>query len=583
MRMPGWRWPKQSLRIQLSISVLVMTLPLVGMLLYNNFYAIDVVRGQVADSYKNTLAFYMNQTDAGLSDIDSYMNTLAGGPDVIALDLAVQEADYYMAKVYLYNKLSRDINLYPKLSSFFVYAADRRDYVDIPIGDMTYQESERYKEYMIDLVERQATPIGLGTKRWRHTAIDESHILLNIVKAGDVYLGAWIHTEQLLAPLQSLKLAEGGRTLLATDEGVPLTDLYHVKDQGIVLKSELDDYYLSGFDKRYLIVGKNSNRGNFSLFALIPDKSVLAKLPYLQQLVWLVTLAAIFFIPIGLFLMRRAILVPLGRVLIAMKKIRSGDWGVRVKKLEGSDEFVLLGNSFNAMMDEIQTLRINVYEEQLSKQKEELQRLQLQVNPHFFLNSLNIVYNLAKVKNYSLIMEMTLALIQFFRYLFRSNTSFVKLKDELEHTRNYLKIQSLRFPDKLTWNIDAPVYLSEIPIPPLIIQSFVENSIKHAVTLEEPAHIGVQIRFGDEESGSTMEIQITDTGRGFSLEVLEALQAGRSVENELGEHTGIWNVQRRLRLLYREASSIQFYNDPKAGGATVIMNLPTHTVKEEQA
>src|SRR5690606_15991816 len=144
-----------------------------------------------------------------------------------------------------------------------------------------------------------------------------------------------------------------------------------------------------------------------------------------------------------------------------------------------------------------------------------LQRLQLQVNPHFFLNSLNIVYNLAKVKNYRLIMEMTRALMLYFRFLFRSNTSFVKLADELEHTRNYLNIQTLRFPDKLSWSVNAPDYLSDIPIPPLVIQSFVENSIKHAVTMEEPVHISVRIILTEDEDHSRIKILIRDTGRGF--------------------------------------------------------------------
>ncbi len=85
-----------------------------------------------------------------------------------------------------------------------------------------------------------------------------------------------------------------------------------------------------------------------------------------------------------------------------------------------------MGGAFNAMMSEVERLRINVYEEQLNKQKEELQRLQLQVNPHFFLNTLNIIYNLAKVKNYELILDMTMSLIRIFsiyvpeQYLFRT-------------------------------------------------------------------------------------------------------------------------------------------------------------------
>src|SRR5690606_3000357 len=148
-----------------------------------------------------------------------------------------------------------------------------------------------------------------------------------------------------------------------------------------------------------------------------------------------------------------------------------------------------------------------------------------------------------------------------------------KLKDELEHTRNYLNIQSLRFPGKLTWSVDAPVYLTDVPVPPLIIQSFVENSIKHAVTLEETIHISVQIDFTD-ESGSMILIRIQDTGKGFPEEVLQELQAGRSVENDRGEHVGIRNVQRRLKLLYQESGSLRFFNDKETGGATVEITLP---------
>lgn len=232
------------------------------------------------------------------------------------------------------------------------------------------------------------------------------------------------------------------------------------------------------------------------------------------------------------------------------------------------------------MMNEIQTLRVNVFEEQLNKQREELQRLQLQVNPHFFLNALNIVYNLAKVKNHQLIMEMTMSLIKYFRFLFRSNTSFVRLNDELQHTRHYLSIQELRFPEKLTWKVDAPDYLTDIPVPPLVIQSFVENSIKHAVTMEEPIHITVYVGFEDEIDGSMMKISIKDTGKGFEDKVLQELLAGKNIENEQGEHIGIWNVQRRLKLLYNETVSIHYYNDKETGGAVVEIIVPTQPVME---
>jgi len=585
MQLQSWVSSFNSLRLKLTISVLVMTLPLIGMLMYNNFYAIGVVREQVANSYTDALTFYMNQIDTGLNDVDYYMNTLAGSSsnDLLSLDLAVSDDEYYMAKIYLFNKLSRDMSLYPTISSFFVHVDKRSDYMEVYSGSSDYSEREKVQAYVVELLQRQEFPKGIGTRRWQHVEIEGVQYLINIASSGHVFLGAWVKVDHILEPLRALKLSDSGTTILSSDDGVLTTNSSFIQQYGIDLQPNLNGYYLSGKDKRFLVIGKSSHRGNFRLFAMIPDESVLAKLPYLNKLVWFVTLGAVFFIPIGLYIMRRTILSPLGRVLSAMKKVRNGDWGVRLETLKGSEEMILLGNTFNSMMSEIQKLRINVYEEQLNKQKEELQRLQLQVNPHFFLNSLNIIYNLAKVKHFDLIMEMTLALIQFFRFLFRSNTSFVKLKDELEHTRNYLKIQTLRFPEKLTWGIEAAEYLTDVPVPPLIIQSFVENSIKYAVTLEEPVHIRVQISFADDESGTMMYIKIQDTGNGFSREVLEELQAGGSVENEEGEHTGIRNVQRRLRLLYGEAACIEFDNDGETGGAVVRMCLPTNPAKEEKA
>lgn len=577
-----WQLSLNSLRIKLVLSALVMTLPLVGMLIYNNIYAIDVVRGQVADTYSNSLTLYMNQIDEDLNDVDAYMNAIGFGNDLLAVGRAATHDDYYSAKFHLHNKLVNDIALYRSLNSFFVYEEKRQDYMDIYTKDIfSYEETERVKTYISDLIDRQAIVNGSFTKRWQHYKIGTEHYLIDIVQAGDAYLGAWVRTDYLLAPLQPLKMEKGGEILFVNEEGEPISNTSISLDDGIKLLPNLTAYSLSDLEKKYLIVGAHSNRGSFSLLTLIPESNILANLPYLQRIIWMITIGSMVFIPVGLYLMRRSFFIPLNRLLHAMKRVRGGDWSIQVNMQKTSDEFQILGDSFNSMMTEIQTLRINVFEEQLNNQREELHRLQLQVNPHFFLNALNIVFNLAKVKNFELIQEMTESLIHYFRYLFRNTASFVKLRDELEHTRNYLIIQSLRFPGQLTWLIDVPEYLSDTPVPPLVIQSFVENSIKHAVTLDEPIGITVRIQFFDKESGSKMRIIIKDTGCGFSKQVLGELQAGRNIQNERGEHTGIWNVGRRLRLLYKEPVSIQFDNDKETGGAVVEMILPTTPKMED--
>lgn len=584
MKIPGLLRQRGSLKFKLILNVLIMTGPLLSMLFYNNFYAIDVVREQVADSYKNMLTLYMNQIDSGLNDVDIYLNSMLSGIDLVSLDRAESDADYYDSKVFLFNKLGKDIALYDSLSSFFVYAEKRQEFMDVnKTQNLTLEEKDLIQQYVSDLIRSASILKGNSAQRWHYARIGQNDYLIDIVRSGSVYFGGWVRTDQLMAPLQSLQIGEGGSVLLANDQGEPITDTELVDENGIQLHQSEGDYYLTGSDRKYLIVDSASFRGNFKLVAVIPDHHILDRLPYLQGIIWIITASSLLFIPIGLYSIRQAILVPLYRVLLSMKKVRGGDWSIRVDmQKSGSEEFRILGESFNSMMTEIETLRVNVYEEQLNKQKEELQRLQLQVNPHFFLNSLNIVYNLAKVKNYELTMKLTRSLVHYFRYMFRSNTTFVPLKEELEHTRNYLGIQALRFPEKLTWTLEVPDYLTDTPIPPLVIQSFVENSIKHAVTMDRPVHISVRIDFVDEDSGSWVKISILDTGCGFGEEVLRELQAGRSVENERGEHTGIWNVQRRLKLLYGDSVSIRYANDPETGGASVFIILPINPLMEDK-
>jgi len=89
-------------------------------------------------------------------------------------------------------------------------------------------------------------------------------------------------------------------------------------------------------------------------------------------------------------------------------------------------------------------------------------------------------------KDFELIKDMTLRLVKHFRYMFRSNLTFVPLKDELEHVRNYLAIHELRFQQKLNCRIDAPDPLLKAMVPPLIIQTYVENALKYASSVETP-------------------------------------------------------------------------------------------------
>ncbi|MNO19626.1 Sensor histidine kinase YpdA [compost metagenome] len=575
-----WHGSKNLLRNKLIAIVSIMVIPLVSMLIYNNFYAIGVVRGQVSDSYSNSLHLYMNQLDTALNDADSYMtmitSAIAGSNELLALSQADTDDDYYLAKIYLSNILMDDMGLYRIVDTFFVYETEREDYMEISkSGMMTFEQKEALQKFLVDSITGGILTPSVNSRTWKQLQVGGKSYFAFLVQAESAYLGALVSADQLIIPLKGLDLGDGGAILLVNDYGEPFSASELLDEHNIDLEQTHRSYHFADDERQYLMIQADSVKGDFHLVALVPDNHILANLPYLQRISWFIMIAILCCIPFGLYMLRRLFLIPLTGMLIGMKKVRGGDWSVRVDMEPYSNEFRVLGESFNLMMNELQTLRVNVFEEQLNKQREELQRLQLQVNPHFFLNALNIVYNLAKVKNYQLVIEMTMSLTHYFRYMFRSVDSFVKIRDELEHTRNYLRIQVLRFPGQLTWKIEAPPYVLDSPVPPLIIHSFTENSIKHAVTMDYPIHFRISVDWIETEEQTGLLIKIEDTGKGFDPEILRDLKLGNNISNKEGEHTGIWNAQRRVKLLYGESASISFDNHPDTGGAVIELCLLT--------
>ncbi|MNC06333.1 Sensor histidine kinase YpdA [compost metagenome] len=271
-------------------------------------------------------------------------------------------------------------------------------------------------------------------------------------------------------------------------------------------------------------------------------------------------------------LLRKTLLIPLNRLLKAMNRIQQGNLDTQIKQFPTSIEFLTVNDTFNNMMEQIKNLRINVYEEQLNKQKAELQHLQLQIKPHFYINTLNLLHTLARTKQMKLLEELSLYLIRYFRYMFQSNLSFVTLRDELQHVRNYLRIQELRFPGQLIHEIKAPDFLLNTPVPPLVIQTFVENAVKHAITLDDPVYLYIDLEMKEEPQEGIL-IQIRDTGPGFQEKIIRLIEKEERIVDEEGEHIGIRNLKQRLRILYHGQGEITLRN---AGphGAVIDITLP---------
>lgn len=569
------RISRNSIRFKLVAGLLSIMLPLIIFLIYSNFYAIKLVRNQVSDSYKNMMTMYMNQIDNNLDAVDSYLSNLeASNNDLRIMLYSTNENDYSLAKMRLYNKIKEDINIYRVIDSVYFYSAAKMDFTVIDNSGIAYYEDGSVRENMANSIKELGGLEKALTPGWNARKVGQEYYLFRILKMGDIYIGSWVNAKKLLVPLNMIDIGEDGASLLSTDKGEPMMDEQLVHSNNIDLNLDFKEVHLLGNKYKYLVVGERSQEGNFSLIALIPDSKILEKLPYFQRGITIISVLLIFLLPVALLLLRKIIIIPLRRILFAMKRIQEGDIEVRIEPYDTSEEFQIVNNTFNKMMEQIHELKINIYEEKINRQKAELQHLQLQINPHFFLNSLNIIHTLARGKNFELIQEMTLCLIQYFRYMFRSNLTFVSLKDELQHVRNYVRIQELRFPESLSYKLNVPDFLLNKPVPPLIIHTFIENSIKYVISRDEEIHLSVNIELIDDRSVlPSFKIIIKDNGNGFKEEVLSELRAGNRIADEQGEHIGIWNVQRRLSLLYKGHAKF-FVGNSEPKGAFIEMILP---------
>ncbi|MCM8709908.1 histidine kinase [Clostridium sp. SYSU_GA19001] len=566
--------PLNSISFKLTAGVFAVLLPLIFLLIYNNIYSIKVIHNQVAESYKNLLTLYMRQIDDSLDAADENMAYMAALDNDLKLIGADIDPNYRsLAQIKVSNRLSENIGSYKAIDVVFVYNTISKEFLYALNYKNDFEEREIVKKYIINLLDKSTQSDDLNVKKWTPVKIDGQFYLIKIFKAGDSYIGAWVNTKRLLIPLGLINLGEGGKSALTSSEGTIMASSVETNNIDIDLTGDLQNYYITGDKNKYIVVGENSTKGDFNLVAVIPDEEILEKLPYLKNIINIIAFASILLLPLCLVFLRKVVLIPINRMMTAMKKIRDGNIEVRIKNYKTSDEFQIAYDTFNKMVDQIHDLKISIYEEQLSKQKAELKHLQLQVNPHFFLNSLNIIYRMAQTGKYELIKEMALCLLQYFRYMFRENSGFVFLKDELKHVKNYIHIQELRFPESLNYNIEVPEFILNTPVPPLIIQNFVENSIKYAVTLDEPLHILIKADFVKEKGQDKLEIIIQDTGKGFPEEILKQIQAGQRVISKDGEHIGIWNVQRRLQLLYKGSASIEFSNGNQKG-AIIKITLP---------
>ncbi|WP_276354513.1 cache domain-containing sensor histidine kinase [Cohnella caldifontis] len=272
------------------------------------------------------------------------------------------------------------------------------------------------------------------------------------------------------------------------------------------------------------------------------------------------------------FVLSQGISRPIGRLMTFMQRAESGDlttryWG------DGMDEVGMLGRSFNSMLTKINDLMSLAERQEKQKREAELRTLQAQIKPHFLYNTLDTIHWMSRKRGAEDVAEMVEALSRLFRIGLSKGGEFIPLAEEFEHVRSYLKIQQLRYRDKLRFELELEPGIAHVPVLKVILQPIVENAIYHGIKERRgPGRITVR---GFREDDRIV-LSVSDDGAGMDERKLALMR--ERLEHPAGETPdasaagyGLSNVQSRLLLTYGDpAFGLRIDSRPGAGTTVTI-------------
>ena len=305
-----------------------------------------------------------------------------------------------------------------------------------------------------------------------------------------------------------------------------------------------------------------------------PNGGILERIMSLQAALAILTAGII----LGSALLVRAyynrLLLPMKQFVGSLKNTEEEQW-INENGDNNILELEMASKEFKGLLRKIKALKIDIYEKELEKQKTELETMQMQIRPHFYLNCLNLIHGMADMGQRQEIIGLTKMLSDYMRYVMRDAHAMTTLEDEVGFVRNYVQIQQIRYgKEAFSFEVIMDQGMEEYKVPAMLIHNFVENAVVHTVSLDSYVEITLYVVLERYEDGKYLYLCISDTGGGFPEKILEAARSEKPVYYDGRKHIGISNSVKRLRLLYGERAKISFSNMDEGYGAVVEVRIP---------
>lgn len=549
-----WKQLFSSSVIRVMCIVIAVMIPVNVVTILLGKMAVNRAEEQFASETKGALDLYMLQVEDAMKRAAWKTQQIA----VDDVDFAKINSKKITTTTEYYDELQSVVRLKEVMNKAIddnIFAAGM--YAFFPEKEIKIVESN-YSSYQTELFEqinriieeKEIQKVGY----WEVVDLETTDIALYVGKHQNAYFGAWFDLNQILRRIVKEDGNPQIQAFISEDR-----QIYSEKNaENIDLETVLNNPKKAG----YIVIRTENKYADFSLIQVISRSTIKNNFSGMTQILSWSMILVLLAIPVILYVLRRWMIVPLNQLSSAMKRIEHGDTEFRITEKSAGSEFEQINKNFNRMLDEMSELKIDVYEQQLEKEKIRRCFLSQQIQPHFILNAMNILYSYEQ-DEYPLIQKMILCLSQYFRYIVNANTDFVELKNEMLHIRNYFEIQRARYPEAFFAIVEWDEELDNCLIPPLLIQNFVENAIKHSLMIGNSIDIFVIAKkMGDEK----IQIFVADTGKGISDEILEKIKRFRETKQyQDGLGVGIQNAIERLEVLYEGKAELKIGRDRPNG------------------
>ena len=551
----------KNLKYRHKLTILLVTASLVPMTvlaIYSHFSMSRLVRENELEDTSSILEQTRETIDSQIDIFTSLINYLTYSPDIeeiideknmdsyVAYQKYTQIVDPLLTVPKSYHDAIRQIRLYA--DSIKV----RHEYTLAPLDEI---DQEWWSKQMSDdvnvqwIVNRDIPEIAAVRRIYRNRNLD-------------AILCVTLDYNKIFKPLKNVITQETGCMILDKNQNIVFRD-ENIQDKKLSGENRAEDI-LKVIQEKYVAVNSVSRENQWN-FYLYKSRSLIEKSVYqlLLKEIPLILICVLIIFSIGMCF-SRLFTRKIELLTENMDRVNHGSREVTVYS-DSQDEVGMLIRSFRRMMEQIDKLISEVYENKIALKEFELKALTAQINPHFLYNSLSIINWMAIKSNQKEISKVTLALSTFYRTALSKGEDMVTVENCIRNIQAYLEIQLVMHDNDfaIQWKIDSEI--KDEKVPKLILQPVVENALEHGLDMKEEGEKVLILSFLDE--GKDVLLMVEDNGPGMEPEVASTLVTYQA------EGYGLKNVNDRICLLYGEKYAIHIVSHT-GEGTRVEIRIP---------